>query len=124
MKTTLEKIKKSENYFRRLAEDDSVSYGESENYREHANGIAEAIAYMTLLRDREANTMKLAEHIEALGLAKERLEQDNASLRENLTLHRYSHDEIEAACGGEVALVVRKDVMKRRAAIISDRAHD
>lgn len=52
------------------------------------------------------------------------LEEENAMLRKNLTLHRYGHDEIEAACGGEVALVVRKDVMKRRAAIISDRAHD
>lgn len=74
MKTTLEQLRKSENYFRRLAEDDSCSYGESENYREHANGIAQAVAEMTLLRDRETNTMKLLEHAEALALDKARLD--------------------------------------------------
>lgn len=48
------------------------------------------------------------------------LTAENAMLRDNMTLGRYSHDEIEAACGGEIAMVVRKDVMKRRAAIIAE----
>ena len=33
---------------------------------------------------------------------------------------RYSHDEIEAACGGERALEVRAAVMKRRKRIIAE----
>lgn len=49
------------------------------------------------------------------------LRRENAELRESLTDFRYSHDEIEAACGGEIAMVVRKDVMKRRAAIDAGR---
>ncbi len=36
---------------------------------------------------------------------------------------RYSHDEIEAACGGELALKVRKAVMKRREAILKENEH-
>lgn len=48
------------------------------------------------------------------------LAADYANLRENLTLNRYSHDEIEAACGGETALAVREGVMNRRAAILAE----
>lgn len=38
-------------------------------------------------------------------------------LKQQLTLWRYAHDEIEAACGGETALMVREKVMSRRARI-------
>jgi hypothetical protein len=38
-------------------------------------------------------------------------------LKLNQTYWRYGHDEIEAACGGEVAMSIREKVMKRRAAI-------
>lgn len=38
-----------------------------------------------------------------------------------LTDYRYSHDEIEAACGGDVALSVRRKVMNRRADIMAGR---
>jgi hypothetical protein len=55
----------------------------------------------------------------ALVLAEAREEIDR--LRRAIVDWRYSHDEIEAACGGEVALDVRARVMARRAAIIADR---
>lgn len=42
---------------------------------------------------------------------------DAAIMRENFTYFRYSHDEIEITCGGEVALDVREKVMARRARI-------
>lgn len=38
----------------------------------------------------------------------------------DLTYFRYSHDEIEAACGGEIALMVREKVMARRDRILAE----
>ena len=38
-------------------------------------------------------------------------------LKASLTDWRYSHDEIEAACGGDTALLVRAQVTKRRVQI-------
>ncbi len=72
--------------------------------------------------DEECTVYPAEEHVTA-DFARD-LERENAELRKNLTLHRYSHDEIEAACGGEIALAVRKDVLRRRAAILSDREQD
>lgn len=46
-------------------------------------------------------------------------EDEHQSFLNSLTDFRYSHDEIEAACGGELALRVRDEVMKRRESIIA-----
>lgn len=43
-------------------------------------------------------------------------------LRAAMLDFRYSHDEIEYACGGEVAMSVREKVMARRARIVTPNA--
>lgn len=45
--------------------------------------------------------------------------EEIAILTKSQTDFRYSHDEIEAACGGETALAVRNNVMRRRASILA-----
>jgi hypothetical protein len=46
------------------------------------------------------------------------LHEENESIKS--TAYRYSHDEIEIACGGEVALDVRKKVLQRRGRILTE----
>lgn len=48
-----------------------------------------------------------------LAAAREEIEM----LKLNMTYFKYSHCEIEASCGGKVALEVREKVMERRAEI-------
>ena len=49
-----------------------------------------------------------------------RLKADIASLEVDLVEWRYSHDEVEAACGGEVAQQVRAAVLTRREEILQE----
>jgi hypothetical protein len=76
-------------------------------------GSARRLSFLPFSRSQSARSAA----IHPLGLAA--LLEENGMLKLNMTYWRYGHDEIEAACGGEVAMTVRSKVMKRRDEIIA-----